>query len=209
MLVLLNSLHMEWLPFRRGRRRTPFNNVGPKGLTCGAVTEQLYVGGELGPRDVKALHQAGITVIINLQHEQQDSFTKDEQLDGYLWLPSPDRQAPTVAQLRLGVALIRASVAAERRVFVHCKAGQGRAPLLCACYLLSLGHTPISAMQQVRQARMTTMLTPTQSARLREFAALVGVDVEEEVAPETAAAPAPAVEAPSLQPEHTLPQAAA
>ena len=163
---------MGLLPFWRvaRRRRSPFNNWGPEGLRCGKVTEQLYVGGELGPRDWDALVQAGVTVLINLQQEQQDLFHPNERVDGYLWLPAPDGLAPTVEQLNTGVAFIRAAVEADKCVFVHCKAGQGRAPLLCACYLITEGHPPLSAIAKVREARPRTMLTPEQGIRLREFA---------------------------------------
>lgn len=172
---------MGWLPWRRGRRRSPFNNLGPQGLTCAQITEQLYIGGELGPRDWQALTAAGVNVLINLQQEQQDIFTRDEKLDGYLWLPAPDGLAPTLEQLRLGVSLIRASVSAGRKVFIHCKAGQGRAPLLAACYLLSIGQAPLAAMSVIRKARPRTMLTPEQNKRLREFAALLGMEGAEDV----------------------------
>ena len=163
--------------FWRGapRRRSPFNNLGPHGLTCGRVTSHLYVGGELGPRDWKALEQEGVTVAINLQQEQQDLFAANEQVDGYLWLPSPDGLAPSLAQLETGVQFIHAAVEADKRVFVHCKAGQGRAPLLCACYLIrTQGLKPLEAIGRVREARTRTQLTPEQSVRLREYAAAFG-----------------------------------
>jgi len=143
-------------------------------LICGKVTEQLYVGGELGPRDWPALRQEGVSVVINLQEEQQDSFAPHEQIEGYLWLPAPDGLSPTLEQLILGVDFIRSCVASEQRVFVHCKAGQGRAPLLCACYLLSEGATVMEAMSQVRAARRQTLLTPEQSMSLRLFASAYG-----------------------------------
>jgi len=161
-------------PFWQGvrRKRTPFNNVGADGLTCGRVTSHLFVGGELGPDDWPALAREGVSVVVNLQQEQQDRFAEREAINGYLWLPSPDQLAPSLAQIRTGVSFIRAAIAADQRVFVHCKAGQGRAPLLCACYLLTQDLTPLEAIAQVSAARPRTQLTPIQSQRLREFAAL-------------------------------------
>ena len=141
---------MLFRSWRRGRRRSPFNNLGPHGLTCGKVTEHLYIGGELGPHDWPALRQAGVSVVINLQEEQQDIFAPDEQVEGYLWLPAPDGLSPSLEQLVLGVDFIRSCVASGQRVFVHCKAGQGRAPLLSACYLISEGDTVMGAMTKVR-----------------------------------------------------------
>lgn len=174
------------MPFRRGRRRSPWNNVGKQGLTCGQVTDQLYVGGELGPRDWEALAKEGVSVVVNLQQEQQDFFRDDERVESYLWLPAPDQLAPTVEQLALGVHFIRAALAAGKRVFVHCKAGQGRAPLLCACYLVSLGDSPMEAMTKVREARPSTMLTPEQGTRLREFTAARDKAIQARQAPPVA-----------------------
>jgi protein-tyrosine phosphatase len=165
---------MQWL-WALGvnrRRKSPFNNVDAGGqLSCGRVTPQLLVGGELGPHDWPQLQKAGVSAVINLQQEQQDIWATRERIEGYLWLPSPDGMAPSLAQLNQGVAFIDSSIRAGISVFVHCKAGQGRAPLLCACYLITLGATPLEAIAQVRQARPRTLLTPDQSVRLREFAA--------------------------------------
>lgn len=169
---------MGWFSFwgNARRRRSPFNNLGPEGLTCGNVTESLYVGGELGPEDWKALAREGVTVAVNLQQEQQDTFSLTEYVDGYLWLPAPDGMAPSLQQLEMGVEFIAAAIESDKRVFVHCKAGQGRAPLLCACYLIRTeGLMPLAAVSRVRNARPRTQLTPEQNVRLREFAALYGV----------------------------------
>lgn len=166
---------MNWLSWLRGgrRRRSPFNNWGSQGLTCGRVSPHLLVGGELGPDDWRALMQEGVSVVINLQQEQQDFFASDERLDASLWLPSPDGLAPTLEQIVMGVDLIDRSARAGNTVFVHCKAGQGRAPLLCACYLIRAHNlTPLEAVQRVRQARARTQLTPEQNVRLREYAAM-------------------------------------
>lgn len=168
---------MRWLGLLSGalggsrRRRSPFNNLDASGdLTCGRVTPQLWVGGELGPRDWSALQAQGVSVVVNLQHEQQDIFSPDEKIAGYLWLPAPDGMAPTIEQLVQGVTFIQACVKNGQKVFVHCKAGQGRAPLLCACYLIGEGLLPLEAIKQVREARPRTLLTPDQSTQLREFA---------------------------------------
>lgn len=167
---------MSWLRFLGGRlggrrRRSPWNNVGADGaLSCGRLGISLLLGGEIGPRDWAALSQAGVSVVVNLQEEQQDVFSPQEKLDGYLWLPAPDGRAPSVEQLIQGVAFMQAAISNKRRVFVHCKAGQGRAPLLCACYLISEGASIMDAIKQVRAARPSTQLSPEQSVRLREFA---------------------------------------
>lgn len=177
---------MRWLEFLGigGRRKTPFNNVDASGnLTAGRVTDHLLLGGELGPHDWPALRDAGVTAIVNLQEEQQDSFAHDEKIDAYLWLPAPDGRAMTLKQLAQGVTFLRAAIGSGQRVFVHCKAGQGRAPLLCACYLIAEGYSALDASRIVAQSRPATQLTAEQSARLREFADHFGAKTDETEAP--------------------------
>lgn len=160
---------MPFFPFRHRRRKSPFQNLGPRGLTCGEVVPKLWLGGQLGPRDWEALTKIGVSALVNLQEEQQDWFAPNEKIAAYLWIPAPDGQAPSIQQLVMGVAFIRSALSTNQGVFVHCKAGQGRAPLLCACYLITQGHSIGEAMKTIGQCRPRTMLTPPQNTRLREF----------------------------------------
>jgi len=184
---------MQWLRILNGgrRKRSLWNNVNARGeVLYSRVTPSLLLGGELGPRDWPALAGENVSVVVNLQLEQQDSFAPHEKIDGYLWLPAPDGRAPSLDQLWQGVSFIQASVTAGKGVFVHCKAGQGRAPLLCACYLIAEGLAPLDAIKQVQRARPSTMLSPEQSARLREFAAFAAQKAPAKAPPPPVPAPA-------------------
>jgi protein-tyrosine phosphatase len=168
----VDSIHSIF--FTRGsQQRSRFNNLGPQGLTSSRITEHLHIGGELGPDDWKALTSEGISVVINMQRERQDHFRDDQAVDAYLWLPVSDGWAPSMQQLKMGVAFARDAIAAEKSVFVHCKAGQGRGPLLCACYLLEQGLSTEDALAHLNAARPRTQFTLEQQIRLHEYAAMV------------------------------------
>ena len=114
----------------------------------------------------------GIIATVNLRAESDDA-QKGVALSRYLWLPTPDDEAPSVAQLREGVAFIRELVKTGQAVYIHCAHGVGRAPTLAAAYLISEGHSPQSALDTIRMARPFITPTPIQLRRLEEWAQMV------------------------------------
>lgn len=90
-------------------------------------------------------------------------------VDYYLWLPVPDRGAPTEAQFELGVAMIRFCVARKIHLYAHCARGHGRAPTLVAAYLISTGMPLRKAVALVKQRRPVTHLNRAQYQGLRRF----------------------------------------
>ena len=72
------------------------------------------------------------------------------------WLPTQDTTVPTVEALREGARFIAAQRAArpDRRVFVHCKGGIGRASTMTlAHYMLNRAEEPAAAMARMKAAR--------------------------------------------------------
>jgi hypothetical protein len=143
--------------------------VGVPVLRFGAVTPQVFVGAQHGRLGLRWLARQRVSHVVNLREEYDDS-AHGLTLAGYCHLAVTDRTAPTLEQLREGVAFIRLAVAAGGRVFVHCHAGQGRAPTLAAAYLIAEGMTLAGAVARVRSARSFINLEPEQLARLEEFA---------------------------------------
>lgn len=105
-------------------------------------------------RDLARLRAMRIDSIVNLCDEFAGHARElaEERLT-QLHLPTIDYGAPSVADLRRGVAFIRDELAAGRRVYVHCKAGRKRAPTLALCWLISTGLTPEQAQRALSAAR--------------------------------------------------------
>jgi atypical dual specificity phosphatase len=118
--------------------------------------------------DRPVLRRLGINVIVSLQAERGPGFAGMEA-EAYLWLPTVDATPPTMAQLRLGAGFIDQAVRAGHKVYVHCYAGVGRSPLVCAAYLITQGYTSEEAWDQVERARPYAALNAAQWDRLREF----------------------------------------
>jgi protein tyrosine phosphatase (PTP) superfamily phosphohydrolase (DUF442 family) len=133
------------------------------------ITSQLHVGGQHRRRGWKRLEARGITAVVNMRHEVDDR-ARGIAPPRYLYLPTVDDQAPTLDQLREGVAFIEREIAEGGGVYIHCGAGVGRAATMAAAYLVHSGLTPEEAWARIRQVRPFVRPTPPQIAQLERFA---------------------------------------
>lgn len=144
-------------------RSRPFTWIEPERLAA-----CRYPRGEAG---VERLARRGIRVLVNL-HERPNAPTA---LAAYgvreVHLPVPDFTAPSMEQLRLGVAAIADALAEGERVAVHCGAGLGRTGTLLACLLVARGLEAEEAIARVRGVRPGSIETPAQEAAVAAYAA--------------------------------------
>jgi hypothetical protein len=133
------------------------------------ITSQLHVGGQFRRRGWRRLAARGVTAVVNMRREVDDRALGIAP-PCYLHLPTVDDQAPTLQQLREGVAFIETEIARGGGVYVHCGAGVGRAATMAAAYLVHSGLTPQEAWARVRQVRPFVRPTDAQLAQLERFA---------------------------------------
>lgn len=138
---------------------------------CG-VAPRLYVGGQMNASGWRWLVGKGITADVNMRSEFDD-LDHGIEPEAYIWLPTADDHAPTLDQLRSGVAFITEAVKNGRAVYVHCASGVGRAPTMAAAYLMSTGKTLDQALVQIQRVRPFIKITPPQLDVLESFAAEV------------------------------------
>jgi protein-tyrosine phosphatase len=134
------------------------------------VTDQIYIGGWVSAREWQQLKELGVSINISLQKEVLDSF---KDLEGFLWLPVEDGTPPDLDQLILGAKFIDAAVEAGKKIYVHCHGGIGRAPVLCAAYLIYKGKKVEEALKMVIAARPAAGPNSSQRRALEDFAALI------------------------------------
>jgi dual specificity MAP kinase phosphatase len=109
----------------------------------------------------------GVTCDISLEGEMLD---QPFGVDCYLWLPTPDHQAPTMHSIKVGIAALDAMIKDGRRVYIHCKNGHGRAPTFYAAYLiLKRGMDFDQAWQAIKSSRPEAHLEPEQEALLHSL----------------------------------------
>lgn len=116
------------------------------------VTPQLFVGGQFRRRGWQVLQRWGISAVVNLR-EEFDDRELGVDLGRYHYIPTEDDQVPSLEELAGGVAFIAEEIRHGGKVYIHCGSGVGRAPTMTAAYLVSLGNTPDTAWQTIRQAR--------------------------------------------------------
>lgn len=165
--------HSLWVVFTWTWTRVYLWTVGRPVLRYCPVTPQLYVGGQFNARGWRWLAAHGLTADVNMRSEFDDA-AHGIAPDAYLWLPTHDDHAPTLAQLRTGVAFIRRGIEQGGKVYVHCGSGVGRAPTMAAAYLVSTGLSVDQAWALIRKTRPFIKPTRPQLAALEQFAAETG-----------------------------------
>jgi protein-tyrosine phosphatase len=124
--------------------------------TGDARVDRIAVGGGIWNSDNMAkVAKEGITHIINMQIEFDDTPLGKEHGIEVLWNPTDDDFEPKPADLfRRGVDFaLSALKEKEAKVFIHCAAGVHRAPMMALAVLGSMGSSLDDAMQWIEMKR--------------------------------------------------------
>jgi protein-tyrosine phosphatase len=120
------------------------------------VTDRIAVGGGIWTDDkmIEVVH-AGITHIIDMQVEFDDTRLAQPYGVHVLWNPTDDDFQPKPARLfQRGVNFALAALDdAETRLFIHCAAGVHRAPMMALAVLRALGFELDDAMDMIQSRR--------------------------------------------------------
>jgi protein-tyrosine phosphatase len=142
--------------------------TGFPALKRSAITPNLYLGGQYKINSVAMLRRLGITAIVSMRMREvphQDMLTEFHLLH----LPTPDRHAPSMMDLKKGVFFIEKEIKNNGKVYVHCRAGEGRGPTMVIAYLLYSGMLYDDAVALIKKTRTFINPTPVQVERLKEF----------------------------------------
>jgi len=132
------------------------------------IAPYLHVGGQYRRRGWPRLASRGVVAVVNMRVEFDDNDAGIAP-ERYLYLPTVDNDAPTLEQLRAGIAFIVEEIAQGGGVYVHCGSGVGRAATMAAAYLVSAGLTPDQAWMRIREVRPFIRPTPVQVAQVERF----------------------------------------
>ncbi|MGJ9404602.1 protein-tyrosine phosphatase family protein [Arthrobacter sp. KK5.5] len=125
------------------------------------VAADLAVGGDLAHSPTRAALQAadivdsGVTHILDMRSEADDSDVWPQFGIGYHWLGTDDRAGHTVdaALFDAGVRVARASRREGGKVLAHCHMGINRGPSMGYAILLDRGFGTVEAFEAIREAR--------------------------------------------------------
>ena len=138
------------------------------------LTDRIGVGGGIWTSENMAkVARAGITHIIDMQIEFDDTpLAKDHGIE-VLWNPTDDDFEPKPAALfRRGVQFAQEALeGTEAKLFIHCAAGVHRAPMMALAVLGSMGWDVEGAMQLIEARRPVADFAEVYVESVRAFLA--------------------------------------
>jgi protein-tyrosine phosphatase len=120
------------------------------------VTGRIAVGGGIWhAENMATVARAGVTHIIDMQIEFDDTALAEPFGVEVLWNPVDDDFQPKEAAIfERGVAFAREALDRdESKVFIHCAAGVHRAPMMALALLCALGWKMEAAMELIERRR--------------------------------------------------------
>ena len=120
------------------------------------LTDRIAVGGGIwSAENMGKVAQAGITHIIDMQIEFDDTPLAVEHGIEVLWNPTDDDfELKPPALFRRGVEFADAALKnSDAKVFIHCAAGVHRAPMMSLAVLASMGWSLEGAMELIEGRR--------------------------------------------------------
>ena len=132
---------------RKGSRRT---------MDITWLTDRIAVGGGIwNSENMARVARAGITHIIDMQIEFDDTPLAAERGIEVLWNPTDDDfELKPVEMFQRGVTFAQAALdVADAKVFIHCAAGVHRAPMMALAVLGSMGWNLDDAKQLIEVRR--------------------------------------------------------
>jgi protein-tyrosine phosphatase len=120
------------------------------------LTDRIAIGGGIwNAENMAKVAETGITHIIDMQIEFDDTPLAAEHGIAVLWNPTDDDFSPKPASLfQRGVEFaLDALEEPDGRVFIHCAAGVHRAPMMALALLGSMGWDLKKAMELIQGRR--------------------------------------------------------
>jgi hypothetical protein len=143
-----------------------------KGMDITWLTDRIAVGGGIWTSDnMASVARTGVTHIIDMQIEFDDTSLGVEQGLEVLWNPTDDDFEPKPAALfRRGVQFAQAALGEpESKLFIHCAAGVHRAPMMALAILGSIGWTIEDAMRLIETRRPVADFAEVYVRSVEEF----------------------------------------
>jgi protein-tyrosine phosphatase len=136
------------------------------------VTDQIAVGGGIWrEQNMIEVVAHGITHIIDMQIEFDDTKLAEPYGVKVLWNPTDDDFQPKPAELfQSGVDFaMRALEDPEAKVFIHCAAGVHRAPMMALAVLRAQGWSLDDAVQEIEEKRDVVDFADVYVSSVQEF----------------------------------------
>ncbi len=142
--------------------------LGLKGFDYDQINDEVFIGTnmccQLGFN--RELLTKNVRADISLEEFRVDAPIG---VDYYLWLPTKDREAPSLNKLTMGVQTLEFLIKRKIKVYIHCKNGHGRAPTLFIAYLVKKGMEVDEAIKYLKSKRPVIHFSENQINALKTF----------------------------------------
>jgi protein-tyrosine phosphatase len=136
------------------------------------LTDRIAVGGGIwNSENMEKVAEAGITHIIDMQIEFDDTPLAEEYGIAVLWNPTDDDFEKKPAELfERGVEFAREALdGTGGKLFIHCAAGVHRAPMMALAILGRLGWDLDDAMEMIEARRPVADFADVYVRSVEEF----------------------------------------
>ena len=136
--------------------RSLAEDANETGMDITWLTDRIAVGGGIwSSENMEQVARAGVTHVIDMQIEFDDTPLGQEHGVAVLWNPTDDDFTMKPPELfQRGVNFAEAALdEAGTKVFIHCAAGVHRAPMMALALLGSMGWDLENAMQMIETRR--------------------------------------------------------
>lgn len=136
------------------------------------LTDRIAVGGGIWTSEnMGAVKRAGVTHVIDMQMEFDDTAIGKEHGIEVLWNPTDDNFEPKPPELfHRGVEFAeRVLEDPETKLFIHCAAGVHRAPMMALALLGSMGWGISEAMDLIQGRRPVADFAEVYVTSVEEF----------------------------------------
>jgi protein-tyrosine phosphatase len=136
------------------------------------VTDQIAVGGGIWfERNMMELVEEGVTHIIDMQIEFDDTPLAEPYGVRVLWNPTEDDFRPKPPEmLQRGVDFALAALEEpEAKLYIHCAAGVHRAPMMTLAVLRAQGWSLLDAVQLIEEKREVVDFADVYVMSVQEF----------------------------------------
>jgi protein-tyrosine phosphatase len=136
------------------------------------LSDRVAVGGGIwNEANMMAVVRAGITHIIDMQIEFDDTRLAAPYDVAVLWNPTDDDFEPKPPELfQRGVDFALGALDdPAAKVFIHCAAGVHRAPMMALAVLRALGHSAADAAALIRARRPVADLADVYVQSVEDF----------------------------------------
>ena len=136
------------------------------------VMPRIAVGGGIWTEDkMIEVVRVGVTHIIDMQIEFDDTHLAEPYSVKVLWNPTDDDFRPKPPELfQRGVEFALSALDdADARVFIHCAAGVHRAPMMTLALLRTLGFSLQDAMDMIQSRRNVVDFADVYVESVEEF----------------------------------------